>query len=101
MGPAMLEELCHLFDVTQMQALIYATELVNWGRIRSHDFSKEMSLMEELLLNDPLPQNKRYLYDLYQLIRHPTIDLAEDLKIDFLVENLIPVKKFIPLQPCT
>ena len=81
MGPAMLEELCHLFlDVTQMQALIYATELVNWGRIRSHDFSKEMSLMEELLLNDPLPQNKRYLYDLYQVIRHPTIDLAEDLK---------------------
>ena len=49
-GPLMLEELTHNFlEVTQMQALMYASELLNWGRIRSHDFSKEITLMEQLL----------------------------------------------------
>lgn len=81
LGPSMLEELAHNFiEVTQMQALMYASELVNWGRIKSHDFSKEITLMEQLLLNDPQPQGKQYLYDLFELMRKPNLDLAVNLK---------------------
>jgi hypothetical protein len=84
-GLAMLEELTFEFlEVIQMQALMYASELVNWGRIRSHDFSKEKRLMEQLLMNDPQPQSKQYLYDLFELMHQPNLDLAVSLKIVFL-----------------
>lgn len=90
-GPAMLEELTFEFlEVIQMQALMYASELVNWGRIRSHDFSKEKRLMEQLLMNDPQPQSKQYLYDLFELMHQPNLDLAVSLKNRLFDGELTP-----------
>lgn len=90
-GPPMLEQLVHFFlESTRMQALVYGTELMNWGRIRSYDFDAEKKMIDHLLEQDKSTHAKQFLYDLYKLMQSPTIEMAEDLKDRLLCGELMP-----------